>query len=1819
MLFHKFPLLYFQILCLLKFTFIECITENLGVGNFYSIYIHNKFIYINASPDDFNIYYYDYYNDIKGVSLANYTEIEKNKNIIKVNDDTFVVSGFNNNNYFCFISYKLLGNELLEINNGNNILASVGISNIFNYNFRCNPSQDCILSMIYSSDFYVYKINLDSPTPIGKKIEEFTDYISYKKNNITCEISSDGNEFLCILNYLFVDNYYRNRYLYGGFNNLNFLSKIFCSNDNCFLGNVLRFDNDNSNNKYLVCYDKQKSESLIVICRNIFLKNSILTEESEIEVKGDKSWTPKYERTLILQRYENTIFIESDFTPPINSILIIASLDFKISLLISPTLNKLQRINSFFNDDKYYFICYTSKDQRLESIIYIEEFISSQYKEYFISSNETEIELDILNGFNDIEGYKAGFSLSSSIDIYQDNNLLSLKENNFVDIHRNSPYKLKKKLENGIISNYYVIASNSEGDYYYISSLIKEIKVIICYKTCLECSNIYNSSSSNHYCKKCQNNYFPIHEEKFNNTKGYNCYNSNDSKVLSYYLDEDKEFKSCHNSCKTCDDKNSCKSCKDGYYFMAFENGTIMHEKKCLSNPPEYYYFEYNSNNPTNSLFKPCYKTCKSCSGSGNYSNNNCITCKDNFTSYNFDSHQCTQNFSNCVNTNTYWKLKNNNIECIKECNNSVVASGSNKGQCLNDCKEYINLFSVYQEDHLLPYECDEKEYCIPFMDCYKGSFYLSSDGENCLRHKKCITIDIFNKSFDMFYVEPEEDNPIPIDYESKIKDMNKRLKEFKMFIEDKSDKEVLDFFNSKEMIDNYNNLLNEKKTNNNYNGGLYLVTSTKYINFTITIYPLDIEDLTYNQMLLTNKLVFINFTKMYPTFLNYELNNSKKLLLGCILQRHNKNTSIDDLYYKLYSFNEDNEGLGYNLAKKINFEENTKDLLNDSSKFEIEYPLSNYINKTSFVNKRNSENLVNNIKFINERYPDVELYNINDPFYNDICFLFTSDVGTDMTLNDRRNEYYIKESLCEENCTIVKIINKDTNPRAVCNCDIKINYSIGQHGKSDNIPYYSVSNLRSFVCISETFGFNLKKNGNFWIFIIILIFQTYMFIIYIKHRTTIINKMLGLYDNNQENKNDMIKSSSDGSNFSIEIKKNDIENNINQNINNNNNSNDKIESQQEDILSAPASVSNPPRKKQIDYKKPNNNSTKTDIKVDEKDLISGNEISIIKGSVVKLNEKNPQENSEISFEDLKERFEPFKIDTFLEQKDKMQNNNYLESPLIKERIKKMKKIKKALKPLNEKDMFKYNETCEDVLYSNKNKEKFKNKRNREITCLLGGKELFEKNLIENVSDNEEKPRYPKNKIISKNEEHKEEKGILSDGEIILSGNNLKNNDNLVKAKPKYPIDEGDEKNKVRIADNKNVDDLFNLEKKNPLVKSLGKKEFNNLKEEDEKNNDGRINTEVEIDASKKIKKELQNIGKEKPHPYSSVGIFGKNDKKKNNKPSNESNINKLIKPKTKSGAVPLTIKDKDKEFKNKNSMISKESDSKRIVLRFQEEGELGGDMGAQNLQEEKIEKIQQKRSRNLEFLKEKSFFTSITELLETNNQEIKVEENFILYFWKYFIKREIWILTIINKKENIPYFVRYSCLGFCISFIFLLNCFFFFESDVHKRYIDALSGKKNSLRYYFEKEFGTTICVSLISNLFKMIVIKLVIYKLFKIGKSTKKMMRSSAEKGLTPEEVDQLNLKRQEYLKNYQKNLLIYFICLICLNIFIGYYCTCYGGVFPNSIGAFLYGLLFSLIFSFIFCGAICLAIVSISRLGKYLDNKCINSTFIVLSTLY
>ena len=249
---------------------------------------------------------------------------------------------------------------------------------------------------------------------------------------------------------------------------------------------------------------------------------------------------------------------------------------------------------------------------------------------------------------------------------------------------------------------------------------------------------------------------------------------------------------------------------------------------------------------------------------------------------------------------------------------------------------------------------------------------------------------------------------------------------------------------------------------------------------------------------------------------------------------------------------------------------------------------------------------------------------------------------------------------------------------------------------------------------------------------------------------------------------------------------------------------------------------------------------------------------------------------------------------------------------------------------------------------------------------------------------------------------------------------------------------------------------------------------------------------------------------------------------------------------------------------------------------------------------------------------------SSISEFLEKKNKDSNlINENFLLFFWKYFIKRELGFVCIEGTKQSIPYFVRYSCFAFSISFIFLLNCFLFLESAVHKRYINALSGKRNRLGYYFRKEFGITCGVALLSNLYKILIVKLLLYKLFKIGKKVKKMMKPSSEKALNQDELLLLKVKRQKFLNEYNRNLMIYlmiyFIVLMGLTVLISYICICYGGVFPNSIGAFIWGFIFSLILCYIFCAVVCFIIVCIYKLGKYLNNKCVISAYIVLSTLY
>ena len=271
------------------------------------------------------------------------------------------------------------------------------------------------------------------------------------------------------------------------------------------------------------------------------------------------------------------------------------------------------------------------------------------------------------------------------------------------------------------------------------------------------------------------------------------------------------------------------------------------------------------------------------------------------------------------------------------------------------------------------------------------------------------------------------------------------------------------------------------------------------------------------------------------------------------------------------------------------------------------------------------------------------------------------------------------------------------------------------------------------------------------------------------------------------------------------------------------------------------------------------------------------------------------------------------------------------------------------------------------------------------------------------------------------------------------------------------------------------------------------------------------------------------------------------------------------------------------------------------------------------NIIQKKEEKIEKKS--DFEIFKEKVLSSSMASFVQNQplDQEGKTNNEFFKFYWHYLKKREIFIVCFFDEKESIPYFVRWSCFIFCLFFIFMLNCFFFLQSSVHKRFIHAKNGGINDITYYLKNELIYCIYCSLINILFKIIIIKLVLNRGLRIKDEDKKMMDHSYENEITEDELDQLKNKRIKFLVKYHIKLIVYFIIMFLLSVLFAYICICYSEVFKNSITGILYGFFFSIIFSFVFCAALCFIIVCFYKTGKTFKNKCLFSTFIVLSTMY
>lgn len=129
-----------------------------------------------------------------------------------------------------------------------------------------------------------------------------------------------------------------------------------------------------------------------------------------------------------------------------------------------------------------------------------------------------------------------------------------------------------------------------------------------------------------------------------------------------------------------------------------------------------------------------------------------------------------------------------------------------------------------------------------------------------------------------------------------------------------------------------------------------------------------------------------------------------------------------------------------------------------------------------------------------------IDLFNVNDSFFNDECFAFSDETERDIIIADRRTKYYQNLTIKKENC-LYKETNTDTM-KTTFECTVKNNNNIVSFtGTSyDTFPSSSTDSTYNIVlCLEQITKINFfSKNFGNYILMSIFISQNAFFLVYL-------------------------------------------------------------------------------------------------------------------------------------------------------------------------------------------------------------------------------------------------------------------------------------------------------------------------------------------------------------------------------------------------------------------------------------------------------------------------------------------------------------------------------------------------------------------------------------------------------------------------------------------------------------------------------------------------------------------------------------------------
>ena len=474
-----------------------------------------------------------------------------------------------------------------------------------------------------------------------------------------------------------------------------------------------------------------------------------------------------------------------------------------------------------------------------------------------------------------------------------------------------------------------------------------------------------------------------VDEMTFNNSCENICFTENNHKLI---VDEETCVLNCSETNYKYEYKGICYDTCPKNTYASSDNIYLCQDSL------EGYYLD-------NDIYKPCYKSCKSCNEGGNEINHNCVECITNYfflnvTKYNNNCYEKCVYYYYFDSSSIYHCTINN--QCPEEQNKLI----KNKNKCIDDCSK--DDIYIYEENNI----------CIFFIICPIDLPYEKR--KECV--ETCTGLEFLQKECTINNKQNKtaQDNIIKnIQRDISNGNLNSILLDVKEG--DKKDYIIYD------------------------TDAIYQITSSENQN-------------------------------------NYDYNNISSILLGECEQLLKKTFGISDnetlIILKVDIFEEwlKIPIVEYEIYNPITLEKLELDCCKDV-KIGISIPVS--IDEDSLYK-----------------------YNSSDDYYNDICFSYTTENGTDIVIKDRQDEFINNNmSLCESKCEYANY--NSSNKRTLCECEPKGSISsISEIKSNKDILLSAFRDLKTAVNLDiiKCFKIFLSKDGiiknigNYILLMIILI-----------------------------------------------------------------------------------------------------------------------------------------------------------------------------------------------------------------------------------------------------------------------------------------------------------------------------------------------------------------------------------------------------------------------------------------------------------------------------------------------------------------------------------------------------------------------------------------------------------------------------------------------------------------------------------------------------------------------------------------------------------